>query len=240
MKIERKDVGPVTILRIAGDIDSKAVDKLRSVIYECMADGKVQLVVNLSGVRFITYMAVGVFVERLRKLRSLNGDLRLVGLNLYLSRLLRMVGVAALFDKYESEEEVFEELKMAVGFSGYSSRANSCKVHSPQKRIKRDSKNSQRSLVSKARMNAENRYSDQEIEANWTAYEIDCGLLPVQQAGWFAAYNSGSRIALAPSKEEALAHVKTLKPIGPVLFLKVSSNESEATVTFASPRALQS
>ncbi|GMU92280.1 MAG: hypothetical protein AMXMBFR4_13380 [Candidatus Hydrogenedentota bacterium] len=112
MKIERKDMGTVSILRLAGDIDETGVDVLRTELYECIAEGRYRVILNLSGVRFISYMGVGVLVERLRKLRLQSGDLKLVGVNLYAQRLFRMVGVSSLFDTYESESQalgVFQE-----------------------------------------------------------------------------------------------------------------------------------
>jgi hypothetical protein len=51
-------------------------------------------------------------VERLRKLRNLGGDVKLVSINLYTERLFRMVGVTSLFEAYDSESQaigVFQE-----------------------------------------------------------------------------------------------------------------------------------
>lgn len=105
MNIERKDIGNVSILRLAGDIDEAGLDVVRTALYELLAEGRHRIVVNLSGVRFISYIGIGVLVEALRKRRALNGDIKLVGMNLYAQRLFRMVGVSALFDAYESETQ---------------------------------------------------------------------------------------------------------------------------------------
>ncbi len=114
MKVERKDIGAVTVLRLAGDIDESGVDVLRTSMYECLAEGRHQVIMNLGGVRFISYMGVGVLVERLRKLRALNGDLKLVGMNLYAQRLFRMVGVTSLFDTFESESQAIGQFQEAA------------------------------------------------------------------------------------------------------------------------------
>ncbi|MFA6245229.1 MAG: STAS domain-containing protein [Candidatus Hydrogenedentales bacterium] len=105
MQIERKDMGAVTVLRLEGDLDEKGVDALRTEMYNTINDGRSKIVMNLSGVRFISYMGVGVLVERLRKVRAMNGDVKLVALNLYAERLFRMVGVSSLFDTYETESQ---------------------------------------------------------------------------------------------------------------------------------------
>ncbi|GMV93855.1 MAG: hypothetical protein AMXMBFR82_36330 [Candidatus Hydrogenedentota bacterium] len=105
MNVERTDIGAVTVLRLEGDIDETGVDALRTALYECINDGRSKLVLNLSSIRFISYMGVGVLVERLRKLRAQGGDMKLVGINLYTQRLFRMVGVQSLFDTFESETQ---------------------------------------------------------------------------------------------------------------------------------------
>jgi anti-anti-sigma factor len=112
MNIERKDFGAVSVLRLEGDLDETGVDALRGSLYDCISERRYKLVLNLSGVRFISYMGVGVLVERLRTVRSFNGDVKLVAINLYTERLFRMVGVTTLFDTYESETHaigVFQE-----------------------------------------------------------------------------------------------------------------------------------
>lgn len=112
MRIDRTDFGAVTVLRLEGDLDEHGVEELRSAFYDCMVEGRIKVVANLREVRFISYMALGVLVERLRKLRACTGDLKLVGLSLYAQRLFRMAAVMSLFECFESESQavgVFQE-----------------------------------------------------------------------------------------------------------------------------------
>jgi len=112
MDVERNEVGNVTVLRLAGDIDDGGVGALRTAMYGCAKDARFNVVMNMGEVGFISYMGVGVMVERLRKMRSLGGDVKLVGLNVYAQRLFRMVGVTSLFESYDTEGQavsVFQE-----------------------------------------------------------------------------------------------------------------------------------
>lgn len=112
MTAERLDFGTVTVLRLEGDIDGNGVDALRAILYECLSDARVRLVINLSGVAYISYMGLGVIVERLRKMRQKKGDIKLVGLNMQAKQLIRMSGVNALFDQFDAEQQaiaVFQE-----------------------------------------------------------------------------------------------------------------------------------
>ena len=105
LKVETSKLGPVTVIRLEGDIDEEGVGALRIALVRCLRESRHHVVVNLSGVKFISYMGVGVLVERLRQFRAYDGDLKLAGLNLYTKRLFRMVGVTTLFEVFESEEQ---------------------------------------------------------------------------------------------------------------------------------------
>jgi anti-sigma B factor antagonist len=103
MTIERTDMGIATVLRLQGDLDERGVDKLRDTLFECISSDRQHLVINLRDVGVISYMGLGVLVERLRTVRGMDGDMKLVGVNLAAERLFRMVGITTLFETYDSE-----------------------------------------------------------------------------------------------------------------------------------------
>lgn len=103
LTIDTYENGAVTILRLEGDIDENGMNGLRLGLMECIQKQRCNVVVNLSAVKFVSYMGVGVLVERLRQLRSAGGDLKLTGVNLYTERLFRMVGVTNVFDTFPTE-----------------------------------------------------------------------------------------------------------------------------------------
>lgn len=114
LSIEQVRQGGVTIIRVSGDVDEEGVKELRIALVNCLRDNAYNVVVNLSGMRFISYMGLGVLVERLRQFRSYNGDMKLVGLNLYTQRLFRMTGVTNLFETFETESQASQEMQKAA------------------------------------------------------------------------------------------------------------------------------
>ena len=114
LNIEKEEVGNVTIVRVQGDVDEDGVRQMRISLVHCLRNNGYNVVVNLSGMKFISYMGVGVLVERLRQFRSYDGDMKLVGLNLYTQRLFRMTGVTSLFDVYETEADAIREYQEAA------------------------------------------------------------------------------------------------------------------------------
>lgn len=114
LNAERTKSGNVMVVRLEGDIDEDGVKVLRSTLLDCLKEQSCHVVVNLSEVKFVSYLGVGVLVERLRQLRCNGGDLKLVGLNMYSERLLRMVGVASLFDVHDNEALAVESYQEAA------------------------------------------------------------------------------------------------------------------------------
>lgn len=114
MRIDRSEMGPVVVLRIDGDIDEDGVKTLRLSFLSCLKEKRCKVVANLSGVRHISFMGLGVLVERLRHLRLGGGDLKLVGVNVYTQRVLCMAGVSSLFDICDTEGQAVQQFREAA------------------------------------------------------------------------------------------------------------------------------
>jgi len=114
MKIERTQYGDVTVLRLAGDLNEGVVPDLRQALYNCLAEDRVRLVINMAEVGFISYMSLGIVVERLRLFRSRQGDIKLVGVNVYAQRLFRMTGIKNMFETFDSEPQAAQAFGKAA------------------------------------------------------------------------------------------------------------------------------
>ena len=114
MRIEQMEMGHVTVLRLEGDIDESGVGGLRVGLLNCLKERRFNIVLNLNGIRLVSYMGLGVLVERLRQFRVCGGDIKLVGINLSLARMLRMAGIATLFEVYEGETQAAAVYQVAA------------------------------------------------------------------------------------------------------------------------------
>ena len=114
LNIETRKADGIAIVRVDGEVDEDGGRQLRIALVNCLRSNGYKVVVNLSGMKFISYMGVGVLVERLRQFRSYDGDMKLVGLNLYTQRLFRMTGVTSLFDVYENEADAIRDYQEAA------------------------------------------------------------------------------------------------------------------------------
>lgn len=114
LSIERLERGAVTIMRLDGDIDEEGMNKLRLSLMHCIQERRCNVVLNMCDVRFVSYMGIGVMVERLRQLRACKGDLKLAGVNIQTDRLLRMAGVSKIFEVYETESPAVQAYQAAA------------------------------------------------------------------------------------------------------------------------------
>lgn len=114
MRIDSVQQGTVQILRLEGDVDEEGVNVLRTTLLHCIREGRRNVVLNLSGVRLMSYMGIGVLVERLRQLRAFGGDMKLTGVTVYLERLFRMVAVSSLFEMHDSENQAVQVFREAA------------------------------------------------------------------------------------------------------------------------------
>ena len=114
LKIDTSQQSGITGIRVIGDVDEDGVKDLRIALVDCLRDNQYDVVVNLTDMQMISYMGVGVLVERLRQFRSYDGDMKLVGLNQYTQRLFRMTAVTKLFETFDSEAQAIQVYQKAA------------------------------------------------------------------------------------------------------------------------------
>ena len=114
LNIDEIEVGAVTVLRLQGDIDDEGVGALRVSLLECLRERRCRVVVNLSDVQYLSYLGIGILIERLRQLHKQGGDLKIVGANVYAQRIFRMAGVSAILRTYESEASAIQGMRQAA------------------------------------------------------------------------------------------------------------------------------
>ncbi len=106
--LERKVIQDISVIDISGDIDFREMIRIKDVISSLIEREQTKVVLNLKAVDHINYLSIGVLLERMRILRTLNGDLKLVGMSYYLRKIFMVVGMDQFFEEYTSLEEAIE------------------------------------------------------------------------------------------------------------------------------------
>jgi anti-sigma B factor antagonist len=106
MKITRREVDSVTVIEPKGKITIGEGDvQLREEIQKLLADGKKNLVLDLSGVSYMDSAGVGELVSVYTSVKNRGGELKLSGLTKKIKDLLSITQLMTIFDTYEDVEQ---------------------------------------------------------------------------------------------------------------------------------------
>ena len=105
---DRKVVQDIAVIEVAGDIDFREMALIKKAISGLIERDQTKVILNLRSVDHINYLSIGVLIDRLRLLRSLNGDLKLSGMSGYLRDIFRTVGLDRLFEEYPSLDDAVQ------------------------------------------------------------------------------------------------------------------------------------
>lgn len=105
MQIHQTTIGPATVLRLYGDLDSFSSNYLKEHISRLFNEGIFKIVVDLSDVSFVDSAGLGQLVGALKMCFHHDGNLLLVGINDSVSDLLRLTKLDTVFRVFDTVED---------------------------------------------------------------------------------------------------------------------------------------
>jgi len=103
--VQRDDRGDVTFLRIEEDLDFENTVWLRGELHDLIKQNRIQIVLDLMKVEFISSYTVGVFVAFARDLRDLGGDLKFLNLQNRVKMTFESTRIDRILHVFTTEEE---------------------------------------------------------------------------------------------------------------------------------------
>ncbi|GAB2915796.1 STAS domain-containing protein [Streptomyces sp. NPDC007002] len=106
LKVDEAEQGPWAVLRISGELDLVTSPVVRQSVHDAVAEGRHDVVLDLSEVFFCDSSGVGVLIASRRLMKSCGGRLRLIlparGAEdgSHVNKVLGALGVRRLFDVY--------------------------------------------------------------------------------------------------------------------------------------------
>jgi anti-sigma B factor antagonist len=100
---------------IDGEVDIATSTQLRDALYEIIAQGHNNLVLNLDQVRYIDTSGLGVLMGARKRVREHEGRILIVCSNPRLQRLFAITSLAKVFDIFDTIDEM--QKKIANGLS---------------------------------------------------------------------------------------------------------------------------
>ena len=105
MKMKIQEKGVVTIVTLEGNIMQEEIAMFRSRLDDLIMNGKIRIVLDMSGVNYLSSMGLSVLLATKNKLLSQRGDLKIASVNQLIKNLLEMTRLVRKLDVYESIDE---------------------------------------------------------------------------------------------------------------------------------------
>ena len=109
MNIREREEQGVTVYDLEGRIDTEGAMDLDMTLQAAASAGKHKMVLDMSQVGYISSAGLRTLADILTRNREAGGDLKLVGLNRKVLRVLRIIGFDKFFSIYDALEAALAE-----------------------------------------------------------------------------------------------------------------------------------
>ena len=103
MDVTISEMRRVTLLEVAGRVDSTNASQLGETLLSQIDAGRYQLVIDLSGVGYMSSAGLREMVSAVKKVRKYNGDLRIATPSDRVREVLDLAGLSAIFQIFPTQ-----------------------------------------------------------------------------------------------------------------------------------------
>jgi anti-sigma B factor antagonist len=97
--------GGVSTLKVSGYLDTTTAGELESALYGLLKKGKYRIVVDLSGVNYISSAGWGIFIGEIKEIRDHKGDLKLAGMSGDVREVYELLEFHSILEAYDTTED---------------------------------------------------------------------------------------------------------------------------------------
>ena len=98
----------VEVMRFPGDLDAGQMVKIKNRLSRLLKKNRKKLLLDLSETRRVELAGIGILIDRLRKVRSVKGDIKFCNIRPEVEKILEMIGINHLIESFRSEEEAIQ------------------------------------------------------------------------------------------------------------------------------------
>lgn len=104
MEIKEKQLNDVTVITLNGSIDAMSAPKITEYIQNLIANGKIKLVADMSGVDYTSSAGLRVLLGAIKETRTLSGDLRLAAVQPDVLKVLKLSGFINILKMFDDQD----------------------------------------------------------------------------------------------------------------------------------------
>lgn len=106
--IAPKRAEDISVLRVSGYLDTTTVTELENALHDLLDKGCFRIVIDLSGVTYISSAGWGIFIGEIKEIRNHGGDLKLAGMVGDVFEVFQLLEFQSILEAYPSIEEAKE------------------------------------------------------------------------------------------------------------------------------------
>jgi len=95
----------ITVIYLKGRLDVHYSTGIEEEINKMIAQGKVQLIINLQDVEYLSSSGLRIFIATERQLKNKNGKLKLVKMSEAVKKIFMVVELLDMFEIYATEQD---------------------------------------------------------------------------------------------------------------------------------------
>lgn len=103
--ISPKNPDDVSTLKVSGYLDTTTAGELEDALYGLLKKGVFKIVVDLSGVTYISSAGWGIFIGEIKEIRSHGGDLKLAGMVGDVFEVFQLLEFQSILESYDTTAE---------------------------------------------------------------------------------------------------------------------------------------
>lgn len=111
MKISQHEQNGITLITLEGRIDTENAVEMNEVFQNLTAANKYKLVVDMSGLTYISSAGLRILADTLTRSRQAGGDVKLAAVNKRISRVLQIIGFTHHFAIYETTSAAIKDFQ---------------------------------------------------------------------------------------------------------------------------------
>ncbi|NQT26044.1 STAS domain-containing protein [candidate division KSB1 bacterium] len=107
--VVRKDVEAISVVYLKGYLDAHTASDFENALQQLVDEERIQIVVNLSELDYISSAGLGVFMGFIEDIRVKGGDIKLAELSDKVFRVFDLLGFPVLYEIFLNEEEAIQK-----------------------------------------------------------------------------------------------------------------------------------
>lgn len=109
--VKKREVENVSVINLKGYLDAHTAPDFEKALQDLVDQERVQIVVNLSELNYISSAGLGVFMGFIEEIRKKKGDIKIAEPSEKVYRVFDLLGFPVLYEIFPSESEAVAKYK---------------------------------------------------------------------------------------------------------------------------------